>query len=89
MAAHQAPFPLGFSRHEYWSGLPFPSPGDLPDTGIKRTCGSRTGRQMLYHGATSEARIFEQPPQFSLEAEKKGMGLSWSQIPDLPLFLFN
>ena len=26
MAAHQAPFPLGFSRQEYWSGLPFPSP---------------------------------------------------------------
>ena len=27
--------PLGFSRQEYWSGLPFPSPGDLPDPGIK------------------------------------------------------
>ena len=26
---------MGFSRHEYWSGLPFPSPGDLPDSGIK------------------------------------------------------
>jgi len=26
---------LGFSRQEYWSGLPFPSPGDLPDPGIK------------------------------------------------------
>ena len=26
---------MGFSRQEYWSGLPFPSPGDLPDTGIK------------------------------------------------------
>ena len=29
--AHQAPPPMGFSRQEYWSGLPFPSPGDLPD----------------------------------------------------------
>ena len=29
-AAHQAPPPLGFSRQEYWSGLPFPSLGDLP-----------------------------------------------------------
>ena len=28
--AHQAPQSMGFSRHEYWSGLPFPSPGDLP-----------------------------------------------------------
>ena len=34
-AAHQAPLPIGFSRQEYWSGLPFPSPGDLPDPGIE------------------------------------------------------
>ena len=33
--AYQAPPPMGFSRQEYWSGLPFPSPGDLPDPGIK------------------------------------------------------
>ena len=34
MAAHQAPPSMEFSRQEYWSGLPFPSPGDLPDPGI-------------------------------------------------------
>ena len=34
-AAHQAPPSMGFSRQEYWSGLPFPSPGDLPDPGIE------------------------------------------------------
>ena len=33
--ACQAPLPMGFSRQEYWSGLPFPSPGDLPDPGIE------------------------------------------------------
>ena len=33
--AHQAPPSMGFSRQEYWSGLPFPSPGDLPDPGIE------------------------------------------------------
>ena len=33
--AHQAPPSMGFSTQEYWSGLPFPSPGDLPDLGIK------------------------------------------------------
>ena len=33
--AHQAPLSMGFSRQEYWSGLPFPSPGDLPNAGIK------------------------------------------------------
>ena len=34
-AAHQALLSMGFSRQEYWSGLPFPSPGDLPNPGIK------------------------------------------------------
>ena len=33
--AHQAPLSMGFSRQEYWSGLPFPSPGYLPDPGIE------------------------------------------------------
>ena len=33
--AFQAPLSIGFSRQEYWSGLPFPSPGDLPDPGIE------------------------------------------------------
>ena len=34
-AAYQVPLSMGFSRQEYWSGLPFPSPGDLPDPGIE------------------------------------------------------
>ena len=33
--AYQASLSMGFSRQEYWSGLPFPSPGDLPDPGIE------------------------------------------------------
>ena len=33
--AHQAPLSMGFSRQEYWSGLPCPSPGDLPDPGTE------------------------------------------------------
>ena len=33
--AYQASPSMGFSMQEYWSGLPFPSPGDLPDPGIK------------------------------------------------------
>ena len=35
LVAHQAPPSMGFSRQENWSGLPFPSPGDLPDPGIE------------------------------------------------------
>ena len=33
--ARQAPLSMGFSRQEYWSGLPFPPPGDLPYPGIE------------------------------------------------------
>ena len=33
--AHQAPLSMGFSRQEYWSGLPFPTPRDLPNPGIE------------------------------------------------------
>ena len=35
IVAHQAPPSMEFSRQEYWNGLPFPSPGDLPDPGIE------------------------------------------------------
>ena len=42
--ACQSPLPMGFSRQGYWSGLPFPSPGDCPDPRI----GSPACRQILY-----------------------------------------
>ena len=37
IAACQAPLSMEFPRQEYWSGLPFPTPGDIPDPGIERT----------------------------------------------------
>ena len=43
--ADQASLSVGFSRQEHWSGLPFPSPGDLPDPGIEP--GLSHGRQTL------------------------------------------
>ena len=52
--AHQAPLSIGFSRWEYWSGSPFPSPGDLPNP-RDWTCICCIGSQMLYHWATREA----------------------------------
>ena len=45
--ACQAPLSMGFSRQEYWSGLPFPSPGDLPNPGIDPSLWHC--RQILYH----------------------------------------
>ena len=40
---HQASLSMEFSRQEYWHGLPFHSPGDIPEPGIY------IGRQILYH----------------------------------------
>ena len=34
--AFQSPLSMGFSRHQYWSGLPLPAPGDLPDQGLNQ-----------------------------------------------------
>ena len=38
IAACQTPLSMGFSRQEYWSGLPFPAPGDLPNPGTEPGC---------------------------------------------------
>ena len=43
LSAHQVPQPVGFSRQEYWSGLPFPSPGDLPNPGTESTSPALAG----------------------------------------------
>ena len=48
----QAPPSMGFSRWQYWSGLPFPSLGDLPDRAWV-SCVSHVGRWVLYHWATT------------------------------------
>ena len=45
--AYQAPPSMGFSRQEYWSGLPFPSPGNLPDPGIEPLVSRIPGRRFL------------------------------------------
>ena len=50
MVAHQALLSMGFPRQEYWNGLTFPSPGDLPDPGIEPAGG------FFYHWATWEVQ---------------------------------
>ena len=53
---HQAPLSMVSFRQEYWSGFPFPPPGDLPDQGSNHiSCISCTGRWILYHCTTWEA----------------------------------
>ena len=57
---YQAPPSMGFSRQGYWSGLPFPSPGDLPDPGIEPTSlasPALAGRLFILHHLGSPSLI--------------------------------
>ena len=56
ITACQTPLSMGFSRQEYWSGLQFPAPGDLPNPGIE-PCVSCIGRKTLYHWAAWETAL--------------------------------
>ena len=47
--AHQAPLSMKFSRQEYWSGLPFPSPGDPPNLGTETVSLGSPALAVLYH----------------------------------------
>ena len=59
-AAHQAPVFVGFPRQEYWSGLPFPLPGDLPKPGIEPI--SLHCKWILHHWTIGEALLFSELP---------------------------
>ena len=71
--AYQAPLSMGLSRQECWSGLPFPSPGDLPDPGIEP--GSPT--------LLAEALLSE-PPGKPLRAIKEILTQWTSQVDSQP-----
>ena len=77
--AYQAPLSMGFFRKEYWSGLPFPSPGDLPDSGIK------PGSPALQADS-----LPSEPPSLSKNSSRSGSSLvlprmpSFSGIPEWP-----
>ena len=67
--ACQAPLSMGFSRHECWSGLPFPSPGDLPDPGIEPGSPALQAYSLLtelWGNCFRQSKI--PPPSFPLEA---------------------
>ena len=63
--ACQAPLSMKFPRQEYWSGLPFPSPGDLPNLGIKPASLESPGSLLLRHLGRMRAGMVTNlsPPQ--------------------------
>ena len=80
---HQAPLSMGFFRPGYWSGLPFPPPGDLPDPGIKPeslASPALVGRQIPYHCATWEAHKLE-----NMAGSRLSMLATWRAVQDFNL----
>ena len=58
-AACQAPLSMGYTRQKYWSRLPFPTPGDLPDPGIESASPALAVGLFFAEPATWEARAVE------------------------------
>ena len=89
----QAPLSMGFSRQEYWSGLPFPSPGDLPDPGIEFTSfmSPDIGRRVLYHwcylGRAYGIRANLRGKRCCVESMANLSGRITPYIPGVDLFL--
>ena len=69
IVAYEAPPTMGFSRQEYWSGLPFPSPGDLPDPVIEP-------RSPALHRQTLYCLSHQGRQRNKLKATKVGKGIN-------------
>ena len=67
--AHQAPLSMGFSRQEYWSWLPFPPPGGLPNPGIKSTS---------FASPALSGRFFNLPSSIPGSERSPGEGISYT-----------
>ena len=79
--AYQAPPSMGFSRHECWSGLPFPAPGDLPDPGIE------PGSPALHLLVAPHLSVFwhvclwsVSPPEFKLGGSAHALKQPWPHV---------
>ena len=96
--ARQAPLSMGFSRQEYWSGLQFPSPGDLPDAGIESSEFPALAGGLLNHWATWEVhrdcweslnreKLLLEKSTLLLRVTKTGMWTHW-EFSSMSLFKF-
>ena len=90
--AHQAPLSMGFSRQEYWSGLPFPSPGDLPHPGIEPASPAFLlhCRQILYCWTIGEAHNSKKYHILKLPIWLYGsqhLYIMWQRLEDTFFFL--
>jgi len=66
--AHHTSLSVGFSRQEYWSGLPFLSPEDLPDPGIEPRCPALQARRFTVSATSEVFTPFQVAPKSGLPA---------------------
>ena len=62
IVTQQAPLSMGFSRPEYWSGSPFPPPGDLPDPGMEPMSPSLAGGLFTTEPPGTALKLLPHPP---------------------------
>ena len=86
---HQAPPSMGFSRQEYWSGLPFPSPEDLPDPGIEPRSPTLQADALSSEPTFLPVSFNMILPQFSLRATRHPVArcVCWELSPPEPTFV--
>ena len=86
---HQAPPSMGFSRQEYWSGLPFPSPEDLPDPGIEPRSPTLQADSLSSEPTFLPVSFNMILPQFSLRATRHPVArcVCWELSPTEPTFV--
>ena len=78
--ARQAPLSMRFSRHEYWSGLPCPPPGHLPNPGIETALHLILKREMATHSSIAWRILWTEEPGGLLPIESHRVGHDWSDL---------
>ena len=88
--AHQAPQSMGFSRQEYWSELPFPSPGDLPDPGIELRSPALQANALTSEPREKSINVSPNPPRLGHTGfegpEPTGALLAWQSNKTILLY---
>ena len=85
--AHQAPLSMGVSRQEYWSGLPFPSPGYLPNPGIEPVSPVSSALQAssVFIEASRKPKLWTEIKDSSLQTENNFLWLRLKKKKDAAL----
>ena len=78
--AHLAPLSMGFPRQEYWIRLPFPSPGDLPDLGIKPMSSALPGRFFTAEPPGKPVQVY----MYMITLHKVVMSFQLGDSPSIP-----